>query len=408
MANSLAESDGLDEDGAEGGGGVKYEGISKGENELLSQKEYSLEHLKKYCSDPAEVAEKMPEQCCQAQRHIRDVKYLLCDPSKKVQQFNRYGRKLQFAAVNPTEGLNSHCREVTQPDNLFDANLKEKLMHDGFRNRMKHFASKSGYAGALDAYDNIPVDLQPGKMCVFLQINKPPPKIGIHLAGVKAVGQESPFMNCYSKKGANSMSYIDVNYAKGDDILNMPLIYDYFDYTGDGYVKDTEPLMYVSPSFIGDTIKCELLKEDKRTIIAEETFDFEHVMRECHLHQDPGQAGKESKIFKSNYNRRRNMLGLFGGDDVREEKPPAIPYMTKKLGKSVTGNKKCCASRGEWKFCIYSSELPAVHHLPLPHLTSVVTSGQWYPTRQSASLVELWGQNEPVLRHGSSDDGLGQ
>ena len=55
-----------------------------------------------------------------------------------------------------------------------------------------------------------------------------------------------------------------------------------------------------------------------------------------------------------------------------------------------------------------SSELPAVHHLPLPHLTSVVTSGQWYPTRQSASLVELWGQNEPVLRHGSSDDGLGQ
>ena len=38
--------------------------------------------------------------------------------------------------------------------------------------------------------------------------------MGIHLAGIRANGQESAFMNCYSKKGASSYAYIDVNYAK--------------------------------------------------------------------------------------------------------------------------------------------------------------------------------------------------
>jgi len=191
------------------------------------------EHLKKFCSDPATVATETPAECCQDQRQIRNVKYLSCDHT-------RASRKL-LGGDDGAGHLNlDHCREVMQPDNVYDANLRYKIKSGVYPNRMKFIKDDKGsYAGVLDSYNDMPVDLQTGKMCVFLQSTKPQPKVGIHLAGIRAKGdsQESPYMNCYSKKGAASYSYVDVNYAKGDEYLSMPLTYDYFDYMGDSYIK---------------------------------------------------------------------------------------------------------------------------------------------------------------------------
>jgi hypothetical protein len=264
-------------------------------------------------------------------------------------------RRLLGGDKGPSYPNMDHCTEVIQPDNVYDANLRYKST--GQQNRVKFIKDGEGlYAGVLDTYSDMPVDLQTGKMCVFLQSSKPQPKIGIHLAGIRAKGdsQQSPYMNCYSKKGAASYSYVDVNYAKGDDILSMPLTYDYFDYMGDSYIKDTAPLIDASPTFIGNAVTCELLKENKRTVILTQTFDFEHVMRHCHLHDDPGVAGKESAIFKKGYTRRR----LLGSEDTTTTKEKIIPYLQKFVSKNAVGAKQCCAEKGEWKFCIYSTELP--------------------------------------------------
>jgi len=145
-------------------------------------------------------------------------------------------------------------------------------------------------------------------------------------------------------------------YTKGDDLLGMPLTYDYFDYVGDNYVKETQPLIDASPSFIGNALTCELLKEDKRTVMLSQTFDFEHVMRHCHLHDDPGVAGKESAIFKKEYTRRR-LLG--GQGDIHTTKEQVIPYIQKFTPKKAVGAKQCCVQSGDWKFCIFSSEIGA-------------------------------------------------
>ena len=168
-----------------------------------------------------------PAECCQYQRHIRDVTYIACDHTREVVT----SRKLLKLADN--------CREVTTADNVFDANQRYKIKTGGTnRGKLINNAGEGVYAGVLNSYNDMPVDMQTGKMCVFLQATKPAPKVGIHLAGIRARGhKESPFMNCYSKKGAASYSYVDVNYAKGDDLMNIPLTYDYFDYTGDNYVK---------------------------------------------------------------------------------------------------------------------------------------------------------------------------
>ena len=107
--------------------------------------------------------------------------------------------------------------------------------------------------------------------------------------------------------------------------------------------------------FIGNALTCELLKENKRTVILKQIFDFEHVMRHCHLHDDPGEAGKESAIFKNGYTRRR----LLGGEDQEDTKEQVIPYLQQFTPKNAVGAKQCCAQSGEWKFCIYSTELPA-------------------------------------------------
>ena len=310
---SLDEGDGVDDLNANGAKGVKYEGISANENEQLSVKQYSLEHLKKFCSDPALVASETPAECCQDQRHIRDVKYLSCDSTRGG---GAAAAGAGAAAARRLLGGKdvSDCREVMQPDNVFDANLQYKIKAGGYQNRMKN--GEGLYAGVLDSYNDVPVDLQTGKMCVFLQASKPAPNIGIHLAGIRAAGQESPFINCYSRKGAASYSYVDVNYAKADDLTGMTLTYDYFDYVGDNYVKDTAPLMDASPSFIGNAMTCELLKKDKRTVIVSQTFDFEHVMRHCHLHDDPGAAGTKSKIFEKSYARRRLQGGSSEAEDI--------------------------------------------------------------------------------------------
>ena len=160
---SLDEGDGVDDSNANGAQDIKYEGISANENEQLSMKQYSLEHMKKFCSDPAIVASETPAECCQDQRHIRNVKYLSCDVA-------RASRKLLGgnAASDPNM---DHCREVEQPDNVFDTNLRYKISSSGYKNRMKFIKNGKGlYAGVLDTYNDMPVDLQTGKMCVFLQV----------------------------------------------------------------------------------------------------------------------------------------------------------------------------------------------------------------------------------------------
>jgi hypothetical protein len=43
---------------------------------------YCTEHLKKFCSDPATVASENPAECCQDQRHVRNVKYLSCNKER--------------------------------------------------------------------------------------------------------------------------------------------------------------------------------------------------------------------------------------------------------------------------------------------------------------------------------------
>jgi hypothetical protein len=180
---------------------------------------------------------------------------------------------------------------VIQSDNVFDANLR--YIYAGKENRIKTLKDGEGsYAGYLDSYDDMPVDLQTGKMCVFIQagpnlaeithtsfklqhilptlvslverlshtvlnphtaqipflkgnalnpipeihtaqqipflkeealnpnpktpiyilpgpydqMNKPAPKVGIRLAGIRAIDKELPFMNCYSKVGPGKRS----------------------------------------------------------------------------------------------------------------------------------------------------------------------------------------------------------
>ena len=96
-------------------------------------------------------------------------------------------------------------------------------------------------------------------------------------------------------------------------------------------------------------------------MILKQTFDFEHVMRHCHLHDDPGVAGKPSEIFQEAYT-RRHLLRLFGDDDedevedIHNTKEKAIPYIQKFTPKNAVGAKQCCAQSGDWKFCIYSTE----------------------------------------------------
>ena len=72
----------MDDFNANGAKDIKYEGISRNENEQMSVKQYSLEHLKKFCSDPSTVATETPAECCQDQRHIRNVKYLACNKGR--------------------------------------------------------------------------------------------------------------------------------------------------------------------------------------------------------------------------------------------------------------------------------------------------------------------------------------
>ena len=68
------------------------------------------------------------------------------------------------------------------------------------------------------------------------------------------------------------------------------------------------------------------------TVMLKQTFDFEHVMRHCHLHDDPGVAGVESAIFKKDYTRRR----LLGGT-TRTIKERVIPYVQKFTPKDAVG-----------------------------------------------------------------------
>jgi hypothetical protein len=59
-----SEGDGVDDREALGADGIKYEGISANENEQLSVKQYSMEHLKQFCSDPVVVSTETPAGRC--------------------------------------------------------------------------------------------------------------------------------------------------------------------------------------------------------------------------------------------------------------------------------------------------------------------------------------------------------
>ena len=187
-----------------------------------------------------------------------------------------------------------------------------------------------------------------GTACFFLQQQADTPKIQVRLAGIEIKttrwGSEPKLAaHCYTTRGSSTGVYVDMSFVLPHEMFDR--------WDDDEFLKDAQSLIDVSPTYIGHTVTCEMVKGEgwKREVVMKQDFDFDHIMKNCHESEKP-EFGERSDMWADSYHRRlerrRRARSLLGGGEDGGPGDAERTYDYKKVAESVVGAKKCCFEAG--------------------------------------------------------------
>jgi hypothetical protein len=187
------------------------------------------------------------------------------------------------------------------------------------------------------------------QMCVWMQRQADTPRIQVRLSGIEIrstkFGSAPRFsIHCYTTRGSSTGKYLDMSFVLAREMFDK--------WDDDELISDMPSLLDVSPTYVGTTVTCEVVKGEGavRGVAMVQHFDFGYIMRNCHESEKP-EFGERSDMWADKYHKRKLLAdeyrsgrgrqgrGLLGGDEDEEEKEV---YTFKKTSAGTAGAKKCC------------------------------------------------------------------
>lgn len=192
-------------------------------------------------------------------------------------------------------------------------------------------------------------------MCLFVQRDVEPPPIKVFLAsiemGIHVRYSSKQFVYCFSTNGARTSEKIQLEWMTPGEPFQ------YWD--DDRMIKNIPPLMDESPQYIGKAITCRFDAQNGNNRV-ERTFNLEYIMKNCHTPPKTGwdMSGRRRSLLLSSTNETHAL----SAEDFRRRLQGAEEddsYPVEYVPRGNSGDRSCCTSARDGRFCIFTAELPA-------------------------------------------------